>query len=289
MNKFKPPQSEANVHVNQLHKGQHLLPKKNKAITRVILGREDIVGDNSLPKSSFQTSEQVEHENLAKSEKVMSKHFTKPTLHNYPHTIDESREEPTRCKSPLKPPKFYTVRLSNAPIFLRRTTLRPPTLEFLNRSPRRSPSPAPRSSSHSPVNRGHSPIHGGHSPVKREVFVKRKDIRNNAISKEFASIVTEEKITEENIIKLISEAVQTGPLKKTHGTQMTPYDSEASDIACILFIKSNLIDAPQKTIKSQTVKTKMEHAAKNKRNLESERIDDESLLFLNKEYVYVTH
>jgi predicted peptidase len=61
--------------------------------------------------------------------------------------------------------------------------------------------------------------------------------RNNAITNEFELIEKEQKITENDLVKLISEAVQTGPLKKTHGTQMTPYDSEASEISCIFYLE----------------------------------------------------
>lgn len=197
------------------------------------------MGDNSLPLSSFQPLEQDIHEPEARPAKGPTKNFVKPASRaDYTHgdSIAESRSQPDRPKSPLKPPSFYTVRLSNAPIFLRRTTLRPPTLDFLNRSPspRRSSSPVSRSTNQSPVNRGQSSIYRGHSPVKQEVF------RNNPIANERASIGQDQKITEDQIVKLINEAVQTGPLKKTHGTQMTPYDSEASDIAGILFWYINL-------------------------------------------------
>lgn len=227
MHKFKPPQSEAHIHVNQLHKGQHLLPKKNKAISRVILGRENIVGDTTVPVSSFKP---FEPEPMAKSVPARIKVSSKPP--NRAADRMDSCVEPTRAKSPLRPPNFYTVRLSNAPIFLRRTTLRPPTLEFLNRSP----SPVPKSSNQSPVaTRAQSPISRRQSPVKQEVFVQRKEITNNAITKELDEEAKKQMTTQEDIIKLINEAVQTGPLKKTHGTQMTPYDSEASDIAGIYF------------------------------------------------------
>ncbi|KAJ3036144.1 hypothetical protein HDV00_003056, partial [Rhizophlyctis rosea] len=52
------------------------------------------------------------------------------------------RKKQSRPGSPLRPPNFYNVRLSNAPIFLRRTTIRPPSLKFLDR--RTSPQPQQR-------------------------------------------------------------------------------------------------------------------------------------------------
>jgi hypothetical protein len=167
---------------------------------------------------------------------------------------------------------------------LRRTTLRPPTLEYLNRSPspRRSPSPISRSTNQSPANRSHSSIHRGHSPVKQEIFVQSRDVRNNAITNEFALIEKEQKITENDLVKLINEVVQTGPLKKTHGTQMTPYDSEASDISCTFLFGINSIVTPKKTIKSQTSSKTL---AVTKKYIESEMIDDESSLFVNEDYV----
>ena len=47
---FKPPQSEAHVHVSQLHKGQHPALKQNKAITRTIVGREQILEEKTAPR-----------------------------------------------------------------------------------------------------------------------------------------------------------------------------------------------------------------------------------------------
>lgn len=178
----------------------------------------------------------MEQDPVAKPTKVIRRNFTNASenvLKKNPVLPLGLTAGPARPKSPLRPPNFYTVRLSNAPIFLRRTTLRPPTLEFLNRSPnsRRSHSPVNRSSNQSPVNRGQSPISRGNSPFKQEVFVQRRQIQNNEIMNESSVIDQEQRSTEENFIKLINEAVQTGPLKKTHGTQMTPYDSESSEIA----------------------------------------------------------
>ena len=208
------------------------MPKRNKAVTRTILGREEIIGDSNLSKSENQSKEPVRVDSVAKPSKLINKNaaqsFSNSTQKRAPSPAESRGTEPMRPKSPLRPPPFYTVRLSNAPIFLRRTTLRPSTLEFLNRtpSPRRSPSPVERSSSRSPASRGQS-------PVRQEVFVQKRDAPANPIKNQFNSTAEEQKIIEENIIKLINESVQTGPLKKTHGTQMTPYDSEASDISGI--------------------------------------------------------
>ncbi|KAJ3090154.1 hypothetical protein HK102_004533 [Quaeritorhiza haematococci] len=48
-----------------------------------------------------------------------------------PGAFTSTPASPNRPKpgSPKRPPNFYNVKLSNAPVFLRRTTIRPPTLE----------------------------------------------------------------------------------------------------------------------------------------------------------------
>ncbi|RKO93668.1 hypothetical protein BDK51DRAFT_33181 [Blyttiomyces helicus] len=115
---------------------------------------------------------------------------------------------PARATSPTRPPNFYNVRLSNAPIFLRRTTIRPPSLNFLigraNRgtspmrqspTPRRSPSPRPRQM---PQPNAPEPS----SPIRLTVFAPP------AIT--------------------FDEAIQTLPPTVAHGTQMTPVTSAES-------------------------------------------------------------
>ena len=274
MYRFKPPQSESHVHVNQLHKGQPLIPRQNKAITRTFLGREEIIDSSSAPALyNSEASHYVQKKNGSKilaevnrpASRLRAKNSYKETAISFP----EGKLEQKRPKSPLKPPNFYTVRLSNAPIFLRRTTLRPATLEFLNR---RSPSPAERGNSRGPSRSRR------HSPMKHEVFVPIKD--DDCIA--HSSIVAEtegRKNIEKTMVKLITESVQTGPLKKTHGTQMTPYDSETSDFGGSYF-SLILSETPKKTIRTQTSR-QADKAFVKEKHREIKSISDDSSLFID--------
>ncbi|KAI8814928.1 hypothetical protein BJ742DRAFT_887734 [Cladochytrium replicatum] len=65
-------------------------------------------------------------------------------------SIDNPPQPAKRPTSPLRPPNFYNVRLSNAPVFLRRTTIRPPDLHMDTPGPKdvhRTPYPHRRSES----------------------------------------------------------------------------------------------------------------------------------------------
>ena len=68
--------------------------------------------------------------------------------HRHVHAEPNLRHRPSSpVKQPLPP--FYTVRLSENPVFLRRTTIRPPILKALSESPKRPPSPAKKMQSRS--------------------------------------------------------------------------------------------------------------------------------------------
>ncbi|TPX43916.1 hypothetical protein SeMB42_g04527 [Synchytrium endobioticum] len=58
-----------------------------------------------------------------------------PNVHRTPSPGHSFSAPSQRPSSPLRPPNFYNVRLSNMPIFLRRTSVRPPTLGFLDNLP----------------------------------------------------------------------------------------------------------------------------------------------------------
>ncbi|KAJ8329916.1 hypothetical protein QVD99_004352 [Batrachochytrium dendrobatidis] len=94
--------------------------------------------------------------------------MTPPQPQPYPST-EPSPTSPLRAlhsqrigQSSPRPPNFYNVRLSNAPVFLRRTSIRPPSLLFLDHTakkldkvkdalPRQSSSPTRTKSNQSPI------------------------------------------------------------------------------------------------------------------------------------------
>jgi len=128
-------------------------PKTNKAITRHVLGKDQVavsdfqkdfkqIKPSNLPSGRKSSSPKKRHLKVDSPDTQLS-----PTPITLSRPVSPSRNiNPSkhRSDSPLRPPNFYNVRLSNAPIFLRRTTLRPASLNFLNRNPpSRSSSPVP--------------------------------------------------------------------------------------------------------------------------------------------------
>lgn len=76
---------------------------------------------------------------VSRQQQQQQPQYSRPVSPSKSRTSSPTRSRPS---SPLKPPNFYNVRLSNMPIFLRRTTIRPPTLRTLPlSSPDRPASP----------------------------------------------------------------------------------------------------------------------------------------------------
>ncbi|KAJ3055710.1 hypothetical protein HK097_009595, partial [Rhizophlyctis rosea] len=87
------------------------------------------------PKPRKRTQRQKPHVETGRVKKPPPSEGPAPISTKTPRQSERApaSRSPTRPSSPLRPPNFYNVRLSNAPIFLRRTTIRPPSLEFLDR------------------------------------------------------------------------------------------------------------------------------------------------------------
>ncbi len=154
--------------------------------------------------------------------------FASPTI---PYVSASPVPKPQKPESPLRPPNFYNVRLANAPIFLRRTTVKPPSLNFLDRR-----SPSPQRHSQSPTRE--------HSPVKQEFFVNQTHMTTLQAEQQqqqpFTPISQPQKQNKpaEHLVlqkeyhyskplspQVVTASIQTKPLQKTHGTQMTPFAS----------------------------------------------------------------
>ena len=104
-------------------------------------------------------------------------------------------------KSPKRPLNFYNVKLSNAPVFLRRTSIRPPTLNFLDHTIKKldhvihPPSPT-RSKTSSPVKQMVDiPAQRSPEPMWSSTHLRRPNV---------------------------SEAIQTLPERADRATQKTP-------------------------------------------------------------------
>ncbi|TPX33486.1 hypothetical protein SmJEL517_g03630 [Synchytrium microbalum] len=111
-----------------------------------------------------------------------------------------------RAPSPLRPPNFYNVRLSNMPIFLRRTSVRPPTLGFLDNLP------PPR-----------SPTKRTPSPTKRAAPAPRPVSPPPLPIKKASKTTSTNMVAEKPTVKVFDEAVQTSAptTMVTHSTQVT--------------------------------------------------------------------
>ncbi|KAJ3020778.1 hypothetical protein HKX48_000229 [Thoreauomyces humboldtii] len=140
-----------------------------------------------------------------------------PTTPSPPAPIQKTEHHNAhqRIKSPQRPPNFYNVRISSAPVFLRRTTIRPPSLQHLERrSDPTLPSPRPP--------RPSTPVAPAH---KNEKVAKSLKTQTNPAPKHL-------KEAERGLRNLaFDEAVQTSPAQFQQGTQMTPLlSTESSEI-----------------------------------------------------------
>ncbi|KAJ3411687.1 hypothetical protein HDV05_001848 [Chytridiales sp. JEL 0842] len=138
-------------------------------------------------------------------------------------SISPNRRDNNKKSSSLP---FYNVRLSNAPVFLRRTSIRPPTLKFLDDrsewkpSGRTSPVVEPQAKPASPTRKSPS---AQRSPPRRSTEV----LTTPPLYPQPKSAVTSVSIPSPNInnrpVPVVhSEGVQTMPMMSTSGVQVSP-------------------------------------------------------------------
>ena len=228
LSQFRPPDSESNVHVNQLHRGQHIIQKPNKAIKRQTIGENKIIESVPapvIPAPNLKATTPI-IKPPAKKKASKTREFTKTITLESESLSRRSPSPPkeSRPSSPLRPPNFYNVRLSNAPIFLRRTTVRPPSLNFLDRrsaSPKRVASPTrsrPESRVEFKVVEKALTARSEHEPelndTKAQINIVRSNVQENNVNQTKSSV------------SLMSNAVQIVPSRKDEMTQVTPVLSE---------------------------------------------------------------
>ncbi|KAJ3122704.1 hypothetical protein HK098_002540 [Nowakowskiella sp. JEL0407] len=108
------------------------------------------------------------------------------------------RPSPERPKSPLRPPQFYNVKLSHAPVFLRRTTTRPPHFSKTHQS--------------------NAAKLVDQFTISKSAPTSPKRQKQTIIKNDQGSIIKDIK----HIPQTFDEAVQTLPITRHHSTQVTP-------------------------------------------------------------------
>ena len=116
--------------------------KKTPVRSRSISPRKKLEYKRQPPPSLLPSANQTTESDISKVMELLAA--------NSSATAPKVATGTNRPDSPSRPPNFYNVRLSNAPVFLRRTSIRPPSLSFLDyavkkleqvKSPRRGVSP----------------------------------------------------------------------------------------------------------------------------------------------------
>ncbi|KAI8817599.1 uncharacterized protein EV422DRAFT_220310 [Fimicolochytrium jonesii] len=167
--------------------------------------------------------------------------------HGLSHSLQDLRSVKAsehHSGSPTKrPPNFYNVRLSNAPVFLRRTSLRPPNLQNLVKPPERvqqrpihsalkvstKPPPVPRPAQKpvrsAPVTSISSQTHAMPDVSAQWMFPENRGMPHHR------SILT------------FDEAVQTHSPYVEDTTQVTPDETDSVDVSAI-----SMVDAANQTV-----------------------------------------
>ncbi|KAH6561782.1 hypothetical protein BASA83_000219 [Batrachochytrium salamandrivorans] len=146
-------------------------------------------------------------------------HFTSMRSPPHPRTVSPS----------TRPYNFYNVRVSNAPVFLRRTTIRPPSLDFLdhtmkklddlkNSPSRRSPSPTHLSRKQTPDLQRSQPFPKWNSPNSATLPVSKAPDASFVVEKRTSTPLK----PHTHQIETLDEAQQTLPIMESIGTQVTP-------------------------------------------------------------------
>nr|KAJ3410611.1 hypothetical protein HK105_002864 [Polyrhizophydium stewartii] len=138
---------------------------------------------------------------------------------------------PPRPASPGRPPNFYNVRLANAPVFLRRTSIRPPTLDFLDHTMRRLDQiRSPQRSAG--ASRSASPVRSvAMSPIRQERFVSTASGGDGPADRAPAAAPPDHAPPAVHRARTFDEAAQTMPVVQSVATQVTPRSSTAEPVA----------------------------------------------------------